>query len=342
MAEVAGRAETQAATVSTRGLSTTGEDLGTVLATCLLLAGAGLDARAHALGRLETFFTPWHAALYSGFAATLAWITFISLRRQAQGRNILRSAPPGYEAAWIGLAMFAVGGIGDLAWHEAFGIEQDIAATFSPTHLFLFVGAILIISSPLRAALKKDAEAAPFTAIASAALVVTITSLVLTWLSPLVFPDAASFGLERGGIASLLVTNVVVVGPPLWLLSRWRLPPGTFLVILVIPAIAVVLANTPSHWPLIGAFAVAGVIADVLAAAIGVSPARPHVFRGFGATLAVLVWGAYFAFLGQWRTLGWEIELWAGSIVLSGLSALVLAQLLLARADYPADWAGGD
>ena len=36
--------------------------------------GLFLDAYAHATTpTLETFFTPWHAVFYSGFAATGAW-----------------------------------------------------------------------------------------------------------------------------------------------------------------------------------------------------------------------------------------------------------------------------
>jgi len=42
----------------------------TVVVLCAwLMSGAYLDAWAHRhLARLETFFTPWHAALYSGIA----------------------------------------------------------------------------------------------------------------------------------------------------------------------------------------------------------------------------------------------------------------------------------
>jgi hypothetical protein len=37
--------------------------------------GLFLDAYAHAnLPGLGTFFTPWHAVLYSGFAATADWV----------------------------------------------------------------------------------------------------------------------------------------------------------------------------------------------------------------------------------------------------------------------------
>ena len=45
-----------------------------------------------------------------------------------------------------------MGGVGDLLWHQVFGIEQGIAALLSPTHLLLFTGVALILLAPFRAA----------------------------------------------------------------------------------------------------------------------------------------------------------------------------------------------
>ncbi|MEZ4662017.1 MAG: hypothetical protein R2911_31085 [Caldilineaceae bacterium] len=45
--------------------------------------------------------------------------------------------------------------MGDLIWHELFGIEQDFEALISPTHLMLGAGLALIVSGPLRAALAR-------------------------------------------------------------------------------------------------------------------------------------------------------------------------------------------
>jgi hypothetical protein len=39
-----------------------------------------------------------------------------------------------------------------MAWHLVFGIETDVAALLSPTHLLLATGAALIVAGPLRAA----------------------------------------------------------------------------------------------------------------------------------------------------------------------------------------------
>src|SRR5713101_820581 len=53
-----------------------------------LMAGAYLDSWAHRhLARLETFFTPWHALLYSGMLAILIFLALTALRNQARGHR---------------------------------------------------------------------------------------------------------------------------------------------------------------------------------------------------------------------------------------------------------------
>ena len=59
--------------------------------------------------------------------------------------------PPGYELAIVGVLIFMAGGVGDMIWHEIFGIEIGVEALLSPTHLILAVGMTLIISGPFRA-----------------------------------------------------------------------------------------------------------------------------------------------------------------------------------------------
>ena len=127
-------------------------ELVTMLFGGWLMIGLFIDGWAHNnRPELETFFTPWHALFYSGFLATAGWILWQTERRR-HGRSLLRAAPPGYALALVGIGLFVVGGLGDMVWHEVFGIEQDIDALFSPTHILLFVGVVLILSAPLRAA----------------------------------------------------------------------------------------------------------------------------------------------------------------------------------------------
>jgi hypothetical protein len=83
------------------------------------------------------FFTPWHAVLYSGFVAVAGWLVAMVWRRRGRGRPIWTWAPAGYGLGLLAVGVFAVGGVCDLLWHLAFGIEQGIEAELSPTHLVL-------------------------------------------------------------------------------------------------------------------------------------------------------------------------------------------------------------
>src|SRR5207237_4041091 len=62
----------------------------TVVALCTwLMAGAYLDSWAHRhLAGLEAFFTPWHAVLYSGLFAILAFLAITALRSRDRGSSL--------------------------------------------------------------------------------------------------------------------------------------------------------------------------------------------------------------------------------------------------------------
>jgi hypothetical protein len=57
-------------------------------------AGLMIDAWAHSnLAELETFFTPWHAVFYSGFAVVSGWIIWQVWRNVRAGRQGLAAVP---------------------------------------------------------------------------------------------------------------------------------------------------------------------------------------------------------------------------------------------------------
>jgi Tol biopolymer transport system component len=118
-----------------------------------LLGGVYLDGWAHIhLPNLETFFTPWHAVLYSGFFALFALLTLTAGRNRGRGYAWRRVLPPGYGLSLAGGFIFLVGGVLDLIWHQIFGIEANTEALLSPTHLILATGIALLVTGPVRAA----------------------------------------------------------------------------------------------------------------------------------------------------------------------------------------------
>src|SRR2546429_3407079 len=87
-----------------------------------LLGGIYLDGWAHNHIHVETFFTPWHAVLYSGYLANVGYYAAAAICARRK-RSAWRDAPSGYGLACLGVLVFGLSGICDLIWHLIFGIE---------------------------------------------------------------------------------------------------------------------------------------------------------------------------------------------------------------------------
>jgi hypothetical protein len=79
---------TRDAGASDRPRTTHRQDLVTVLLATWLIGGLGLDGWAHSTleGRVESFFTPWHAVFYTGWTATALWVLWLVQQRHAEHR----------------------------------------------------------------------------------------------------------------------------------------------------------------------------------------------------------------------------------------------------------------
>src|SRR4029079_10956361 len=73
------------------------------------IVGLFLDGWSHNHHKPETFFTPWHAVLYSGFGVGLAYWTFEGRRRARAGEQV--SLPDRLTIA--GLLIFGIAAVGD-------------------------------------------------------------------------------------------------------------------------------------------------------------------------------------------------------------------------------------
>lgn len=215
------------------------EHLGTVLFGLWMTIGLFLDGYFHqnldTAG--ESFLTPWHAVVYSGFIASALWLAGMARRRGGVADWRFSSLPPGYRGAGVGLVLFALGAAGDSAWHTAFGVERGIDALLSPTHLLLFAGLFLILMSPVRAA--HAVPTAPPARWMIAGSVITATALVgfflnFAWglgISALArvhynpVTDAGETAIIAG-VASTLVTTAVLFSAARLLLAAGSVPTG--------------------------------------------------------------------------------------------------------------------
>ena len=158
----------------------------------VLVGGFYLDLWAHAHGRTDnTFFTPWHAVLYSMLVAVGVFLSIAAWRAWKRGAPWYASLPPGYGLSLFGVALFALGGVADLVWHVLFGVEFSIDALLSPTHLVLASAGALIVTGPLRAAWhdrlrNTRGRLAQAPAVLSLALLLSILTGMTQFIHPLV------------------------------------------------------------------------------------------------------------------------------------------------------------
>ena len=299
-----------------------------VLATTTwLVGGVYLDAWAHAhIVKLETFFTPWHGVLYSGFAACAVVLGARWLRD--------RTLPDGYGLSLLGCVFFAVGGLGDLLWQTFFGIERAIAAVLSPTHLWLIVSGTLIVTGTVRAARAGARRRAPVLAVLGAAVAFAYLGVVTSFAQPYLDRVAASF--ERGamgydeavriGLFGVMLQSALLVGLVLKLRERFELPFGSLTVIMGVQAVLLALAYTVDYMVLIAVLG--GLAGDSWLLVLRNRPAvfafaLPATLYAFYMTSLVLVYGTW-----------WEVHAVTGIVVVAGLTGW-LVQFLMRRPGAP-------
>src|SRR5579859_1841887 len=105
-----------------------------------IIVGVGVDGNAHFHGLTDnTFFTPWHAILYSGVVVAGIVHIGVTVYNRGLGCTWEEAIPRGYRYALIGVAVGGVAGILDMLYHIAFGIEANIEGLTSPTHMLIMV-----------------------------------------------------------------------------------------------------------------------------------------------------------------------------------------------------------
>lgn len=350
--------ERQAATISL--------DWWVALLSGWLVAGVYLDGWAHIHRglRLETFFTPWHGVLYSGFAAVAAVLIGATLRNRARGYPGAHAIPAGYEPSLLGVILFAAGGVVDLIWHSIFGIEVDLEALLSPTHLLLAVGGGLIVSGPFRAAWlqRRDPERS-LRGYVPIILSMTLIVMVLGFMSQYIHPFGTTWAagsrsptawlgtvgeLEVSGfsiasyftffqqlatIGGIILQTAIFIGFTLLALRRWTLPPGSLTVILTVSiGMLTMMRNrfiAPGVLLMIAVAALAGIAADVLLVRLRPTPERPAAVRWFAFAVPVVLYALYMAALALTTGTWWSVHLWTGAIVLAGLVGLLTSYLVV-------------
>lgn len=326
-------------------------DLAMSLLLLWMISGAYLDGWAHNhIGDdIETFFTPWHAALYSGFGMVMLLTFGTWLRNISQGYRMQRAMPGGYELSLIGAALFGLAGIGDMIWHTLFGIELNIEAAFSPTHQLLLISMVMLAFGPLRSAMRKNDAPGSLLSFLPATLSITLAIAGLQFLfqsmNLFVAPYATSpyaadaisqaDTLQSLGIASGILQGALLVGIALLCIRRWgsNLPFGVFSIVYTLNGIG--LATQRDEYRLIPAMLIAGLTADLIIRFMRPSDERRAAVRIFAIAVPLILFTGYFVTLAFTSDLWWSIHTIGGVAVSAAGAALLVSYLAFPPVSQP-------
>lgn len=283
-----------------------------VATSAWILTGLYLDGWSHihrSGADEETFFTGWHALLYSGVAAAAA-VQAWDLRRAGGLR-------PGYGVGLAGGLVVLAAGFIDMIWHTLLGVEVDIEALLSPPHLLLGTAGTLVFAGPLRAALRSGDAALPTAC--SAAFVVTGLSFFTQYANPFThlypvvneLPGGSTAAMqsvlelrELVGVAGVVVFAALVGGAVAALRSLQSVPAAGAAVAVIVPvAFLVTLRGTYELLP-------AAALAALLTAAL----ARRLAPATLSAAACALLFTGWVLTLYLVHDVAWSSALMTGSV----------------------------
>lgn len=302
------------------------------------VAGLFLDGWAHNhVPELETFFTPWHAVFYAGYLLMALTLATIWLRTNNKG------IPAGYSEAMIGVFVFLAGGIGDMLWHEAFGIEKDIEALFSPTHLVLALGTILMLSAPWLAVVRAGKAPKTFAAQLPAILSLTYAASAVAFLTQFHHWSDLRLAGELPMRATAELTEALAMAGYLWhiailmaavLMLMRSLPPtlGTYTVLFTVSTFGMAVMRMETMLealPIVCIAYVIGFFCDLWAARVWPIEKNLAAFRwftaGVPAALVALLNAYVLPIYGTW----WSIHMWSGAVAIAAGVGVLLGLVVV-------------
>lgn len=309
----------------------------------IFLGGLYLDGWAHNHDRVDdSFFTPWHAFFYGGFALLTLVLLGTLVRQRWRGQSWQTALPAGYQLSLLGLLIFAAGGAGDLIWHELFGVEESFEALLSPTHLTLVVGLALVVTGPLRAAWQRTGVELNWRTLGPALWALTLLLSTLTFITmyahPIAFNLAGArhyeFNTDAGqmaGVLGVVVTAGLLMGPTLLVMRRWSLPLGTLLLVWGVNLAAMTVLNwhhVYTNYQFTLMF-LAIILIDLLRRRFTAVHTNLYGLRVFAFLAPLLYFGAYFLALLLTEGTRWSVHMIGGALVLAGVTGWLLSYLVV-------------
>lgn len=322
-------------------------DIGATVLAGWLIFGVYLDGWAHNTQLPDSFWTPWHAVLYSGYGALALFLTLVVGQGVRSGLTLPDAIPDGYAPSVLGAAIFGAGGAFDMVWHSVIGIERGLDTLFSPSHLMLAIGIVLLVTGPLRSVWRRGpvsrASLDGALALVSLAMVLLIITFMFQFATPFAFtpgtPGDARNG-ELGQVRALfgvLTFTAVLVSLVLLAAREGVLLPGSITILLLADAVAMFTMRANNQLVqrdvIYSTALVAGIAGDVMLWRL--RPGRSSIVgvrviaTALPAFFFLWYYGGVAVRIGTW----WTPHAVTGMGVLAGLTGLLVSYLVFPRSE---------
>jgi hypothetical protein len=319
-------------------------------------SGFFVDAWAHGHVPVESFFTPYHAAFYSGMLALMLVFAGFAIHNHRRGYSWPNALPRPYRVALAGIPIFLAAGVADMLWHHFLGLEEGVDALLSPTHQVIGLGIFFLASGPIRSVLADAEGSTTLRRQLPLALGLAAWLLLAHFGTAYAFDPAAGrtnapppiapftpdyltslgIGYYKVSIGVLIVVfqSALIGGFALWLVSRLRPSPGMMTLLFLIGNLPAAAAFT-NHSPLLAITMaqalVTGIVADVLIARWDPQPERVALFRWYAVAVPMTYIGVYLLATivadGTW----WDWNVALGAWIWSGVAGYALSLIASAR-----------
>lgn len=309
------------------------------------IVGLFVDGYAHNHGAVDdTFFTPYHALLYSGIFAVGLFLGITQYRNVSKGHAFTKALPYGYNLSLVGVLLFFAGGGFDFVWHGLFGFEANLATLLSPAHLLLATAGLLIITGPLRSAWQRTGQAPTWANLFPVVLALLLFLSVLTFFTQFSNNFSRAWGyigtvssydrryIDVLGVANILFPTSLTIGILLFARRRWVLPFGAVTLVVLVNAIGMMAlewSEMRPFWYVVFAALAAGVAGDILLRLFKPTPTKALGLRVFAFAVPFITSFVYFVLLIMRVGIWWEIHKWLGVSFFAGAAGLFLSYLTL-------------
>ena len=267
-----------------------------IIVAIWFLGGLYLDGWAHnnLSSSLESFFTPWHAAFYSGFLAVASYHIWLT------GIEALFS--PTHLLLATGIALIVAGPMRS----TSFRLRTETADWRTLFPLILSMTFLLSL----------------FTFMAQFAYLFTDP-----WVIRGHRPGNESGMRQMLGILAALLHSSLLMGVVLPVLRRWRLPAGTLTFMLTVNV--ALMGWMRDELMFVATAVFAGVLGDMLLLWLRPTPQRPNQFHLFAFLLPFILYALYVVTVKITADSWWSIHMLAGLPTLAGISGFLLSYLVL-------------